>query len=136
MSKYILVTGSRTYPDLDLVDKEIWNNYDPNEETFLIYGAARGVDMRAALCAKMLGITTLPFPARWDKYGRAAGPIRNELMANFAKEKAREGHEVFCLAFPLSPREKGSGTWDMIDKVRRIGLPMKEMPKELTNAAH
>lgn len=45
---------------------------------------ARGVDTLAVEFASKYNIPIKPFPANWDKYGRAAGPIRNSQMANYA----------------------------------------------------
>lgn len=50
------------------------------EPTLVIEGQARGLDRMAGICANMLGIPHLPMPADWERYGRAAGPVRNRAM--------------------------------------------------------
>lgn len=130
MAKYILITGAREYPDLELVKIQIWGEYDPDEPTYLINGQARGVDKCAAEYAIGAGISTIDMPAEWTKYGKAAGPIRNQQMVDFARQKKESGNEVVCLAFPLKPRNPHSGTWDCIDRIRRAGLWCKEFAQE------
>jgi hypothetical protein len=46
--------------------------------TLVISGAARGADKLGEQWAINNNIKTLIFPADWDKYGKAAGFIRNE----------------------------------------------------------
>lgn len=53
------------------------------EITEVIHGAARGIDSAAHNVCSHLWPTT-PYPAGWNKHGKAAGPIRNTLMANNA----------------------------------------------------
>lgn len=43
----------------------------------IIHGGCRGVDKTTDKIAKELGFTVQEFPANRNKYGRAAGPIRN-----------------------------------------------------------
>lgn len=130
MAKYILITGAREYPDLELVENQIWGEFDPEEDCYLIEGEARGVDKHSADIAKKLGINVVAMPAQWKLYGRAAGPIRNREMVKLARHKAENGNEVICLAFPLKPRREGSGTWECIDRVKAAGLPIKVFAQE------
>ena len=51
-------------------------------------------------------------PADWKRYGRAAGPIRNQEMVNL-------GADV-CLAFP---REGSRGTKNCMEAARKAGIP-------------
>lgn len=53
-------------------------NLSPND--VVISGGARGVDTVAVDTAKALGIPTMVFPAEWDKHGKKAGYMRNELI--------------------------------------------------------
>ena len=52
----------------------------------LVSGHARGVDILAEQYAAEKGIQIQVFPAEWKKYGKAAGPIRNRDMLDYAKE--------------------------------------------------
>lgn len=46
-------------------------------------GMARGVDTDAYTIAKKAGVDIFEFPAELDKYGKAAGPMRNRQMLDF-----------------------------------------------------
>ncbi|KAB0575639.1 uncharacterized protein DUF2493 [Fusobacterium naviforme] len=57
------------------------------ENIRLVSGHARGADTFAEQYAAEKGIQIPVFPAEWKKYGRAAGPIRNRAMLEYAKEE-------------------------------------------------
>ncbi len=48
--------------------------------TIIIEGEARGADTLSRIAAWELLLDVVKVPAEWDKYGRAAGPIRNKKM--------------------------------------------------------
>lgn len=62
-------------------------------------GMATGADEFGYTVAKAMGIDIKEFEPNWNKYGRSAGPIRNEEMAKMADA---------CILFP-----GGIGTDDM-----------------------
>lgn len=41
-------------------------------------------DVDAAAWGERMGLVVTPFPANWERYGRAAGKLRNLEMANYA----------------------------------------------------
>lgn len=78
----------------------------------VIHGGAKGADRMAKDWALEKGCDLVPFPAEWEKYGRKAGPIRNQRMLD-------EGKPDIVLAFP----DKDSvGTWDMVKRAQKAGL--------------
>lgn len=58
----------------------------------------------------VVGETLLRMPAEWRRYGKAAGPIRNQRMLN-------ELHPTIVYAFRAG--KKSSGTDDMIKRAKR-----------------
>ncbi len=76
--------------------------------TEVVSGAASGADRDGEQWAKERGIPIKKFPADWDSLGRAAGPIRNGAMAEYADAVA---------LFP-----GGDGTDDMYRKADKAGL--------------
>lgn len=54
------------------------------EITAVVSGTAKGVDALGEKYALDAGIPLIRFPADWARYGRGAGYIRNEEMADFA----------------------------------------------------
>lgn len=49
----------------------------------VVSGGARGIDLAGEAWAELRGIPIKRFPADWDRYGKAAGPIRNQAMAEY-----------------------------------------------------
>ncbi|MDR3135180.1 MAG: DUF2493 domain-containing protein [Deltaproteobacteria bacterium] len=55
-----------------------------NQVTEIVSGLAKGVDTLAIEYANKRGIGLKMFPADWKRFGRSAGPRRNEEMARYA----------------------------------------------------
>lgn len=58
-------------------------NWLPTAE--IISGMAKGADTIAVDWAVVNWVNFHPYPADWNRFGRAAGPIRNEKMLNQGK---------------------------------------------------
>ena len=115
----VIIAGSRKFNDylklvtcLDDIGIHLINTIDPIE---IVSGHAAGADMLGERFAKVYGYPLKVFPAEWEKYGKAAGPIRNEEMAKYAS-KADRG---ILVAFPMG---ESSGTRNMIELAKRYGL--------------
>ena len=72
----------------------------------IIHGAARGADSIAGNIAKEFGFKVKEFPADWNKYKKAAGPIRNKQMLD-------EGKPDLVIAFH-NKIEDSKGTKNMV----------------------
>lgn len=107
----VLVCGSRHFNDKELMD-DVLNKFTITE---IIHGAARGADRMAGVYAERQGIPVHIFPANWDKYGNAAGPIRNQQMLT-------EGKPEKVIAF-LAPDSRG--TKHMISISQKAGVPVE-----------
>lgn len=78
----VIIAGGREIDDYELVLKAVLNaGFDI---TAVVSGGARGVDLLGERFAEEAGLKLFKFPADWDKHGRAAGPIRNQVMGDFA----------------------------------------------------
>ena len=78
----VVVTGGRDFCDAALIRTRL----DGEMPWILIHGGcSAGVDFDADQWAKLRKQPHLAFPARWDKYGEAAAPIRNDWMLFMAK---------------------------------------------------
>jgi lactate dehydrogenase-like 2-hydroxyacid dehydrogenase len=77
-----IIAGSRdgiTYDDVvKAMEKCPW------QPTEIVSGKARGVDTIGEQWAKENNIPVVEFPANWKKYGKRAGYLRNEQMAEYA----------------------------------------------------
>ena len=115
----IIIAGSRQFNDyekmlktLDELGIHLINTIDPIE---IISGHAPGADTLGERFAKAYDYPLKIFPAEWDKYGKAAGPIRNEQMAKYASEADRG----ILIAFPIG---ESKGTRNMIKLAEQYGL--------------
>lgn len=66
----------RVYDDLDRIRRK-----HADKRLTIVSGMARGADKLGYEWAVDRGMPVEPFPALWDRYGKAAGFIRNQLMA-------------------------------------------------------
>jgi hypothetical protein len=85
------------------------DNWLPND-LFIIAGGARGVDTAAIDWAIIYWVTYQEYYADWEKYGKAAGAIRNKQMLD-------EGKPDVVIAFP-----GGKGTANMIKQAEERGI--------------
>lgn len=83
----VIISGSRNIIDTKPVKEAV--EEAPFEISELIHGGAKGVDTQAANLREIgwnpLDVKTVrKFEPDWDEHGKAAGPIRNNKMANYA----------------------------------------------------
>ena len=76
----IVVSGSRTITDVKTVESILQPYISTKDE--IVVGDARGVDAIAADLAYRYFNTVEVFKPDWNKWGKAAGPKRNEQMLN------------------------------------------------------
>ena len=80
----ILIAGSRTITDINILLKVInLSGYKITSSDEIVSGGARGVDTLAEIYAKKNNIPVTIFKPDWNKYGKAAGVIRNYEMAKY-----------------------------------------------------
>jgi hypothetical protein len=130
--KTVLVCGGRDFDDLALLKYVLEHEYINTLETFdpniqrrrkqieFITGGGKGADFLTRVWLKWFWNMQIPdgmykeYPAEWDKYGAAAGPIRNKQMLD-------EGLPDKVIAFP-----GGSGTADMVKQAKERGIEVVE----------
>lgn len=81
----VLVCGSRSAKDPVATWNALQDLHRVSPITFLIAGAATGVDTHALEWARLAGVPNAAFQASWTKLGGAAGPRRNGWMLEFGK---------------------------------------------------
>lgn len=79
-----------------------------------------GADYLAGEIAYELGYHVVPFPADWEKFGKAAGPKRNQVMVD-------EKPDV-VLAF-TNDLNSSRGTADTVRRAKAAGIPVFIYPK-------
>lgn len=75
----VIIAGSRTIKDMNALLYAI--KLCPFDITEVVCGMAYGPDTLGKQWAEERGIPVIECPAKWDIYGRSAGPIRNKEMA-------------------------------------------------------
>lgn len=118
----VLVTGDRNWTNKDRI-REVLSALD--DFGCIIEGGARGADTLAREVAKELGVPHCPrgdagglpgpYMADWDKFHKAAGPIRNRLMVS-------DGKPNLVVAFHNDILES-KGTLDMVRFARSKKIP-------------
>ena len=114
----LAVIGSRDFEDYDCLRKAILEHVDCSAIQTIISGGAKGADALAERFAAEFNLPTEIYPADWGRYGRAAGPKRNDAIA-----KACDG----CIAFTIGASK---GTMDAIKKCRAKNKPVIHIPVE------
>lgn len=129
--KRVIIAGSRlpkpdsgitpiTYEVVEHVMAGIYHSgyehifYDIGE---IVSGRASGVDSLGEQWAIKHGKAIKPFPADWNAHGKAAGPIRNRLMAQYA--------DAAVVIINIAQESKGSQ--NMIEEMVRVNKPVAVM---------
>ena len=110
----ILVTGDRNWTDVKRIYTVLANIDSAETDTpFLIHGNARGADRLAADCAHDLMWSCRAVSANWEKYGRTAGPIRNQEMLDMDPDLVIAFHDDLA---------NSKGTKDMVSRAKKKGV--------------
>jgi hypothetical protein len=128
MYSRVIVCGGRDFKDRDffssrmneiayrLFERTVADEYGNFlYSTTIISGGAKGVDQLAIDWAIVENTGYKEYKADWDKYGKAAGPIRNQQMID-------EGKPDLVIAFP-----GGKGTADMVARAKQAGIEVIEI---------
>ena len=112
----VIIAGSRHYADYsqlrDVCDNLLADKCQTHR-IVIVSGGAQGADSLGENYARERGYALKRYPAQWDKYGRAAGPIRNAEMARNAD------------ALVLFWNGKSRGSLNMKEEAEKIGLPVR-----------
>lgn len=113
----LLVTGDRNWTAKDVI-YEVLDNVQPR---LVVHGNAKGADSIAGRWADERGVSWIAFPARWQLYGKGAGPIRNRERLDFVLNLSKQGQSVHCVAFH-DDLEHSKGTANMVKQAHDAGL--------------
>lgn len=106
----VLFCGDRNWTAYKVI-ADVMADLNPD---VVIEGEARGADLMASDAAEYFGIPVVRFPADWEKYGRAAGPIRNTQML-------KEGKPDIVVAFHNNIKDS-KGTLNMVNQARKQNI--------------
>lgn len=122
---YWLIGGSREFEDKKVFGEVMADNLLAPSLTYelvIVSGGCRGVDTMAREYALSKGLQLKEFKPDWKKYGRAAGPKRNDEMTAYMAEHGRgwsEGHALFFWD------GESRGTKQCIESARKAGIPVR-----------
>lgn len=112
----MLVCGGRDYADRTRLRAELDALREARSVGVLVQGGAPGADRLAAQWARSRKVGVVTCLADWQRYGAAAGPIRNRKML-------KETRPDLVVAFP-----GGDGTADMVRQAKAAGVEVIEVP--------
>ena len=116
MIKRVIIAGCRYYNNYEEAKAFIdfcLSNIRKKNEIVILSGGARGADAIGERYAEENGFSIEKYPADWEKYGRSAGPRRNEKMAEISDY-------VICFW-----DGKSRGTKSMIEYAKKYNKPLK-----------
>lgn len=114
----ILITGSRLWSREDVIAgalRDAWIEGGRPTDAILVSGACpTGADKIAERIWRRQGLPIEHHPADWKKYGRAAGPRRNQHMVDLGAD--------ICLAFIL---DYSKGATFTVEAAKAAGIPTR-----------
>lgn len=109
----VIIAGGRHFKDYERVKSVCDKLFKDKSFVEIVSGGAPGADFLGERYAKERELNLKRFPAKWGKYKKQAGPIRNSEMANYADA---------LIAFHNG---ESFGTADMIKKAKAKGLAVR-----------
>ncbi|WP_457617556.1 DUF2493 domain-containing protein [Lutibacter sp.] len=110
----LIIAGGRNFTNYKKLCQICDQLFQDQTNIEIVSGAYyKGADELGEQYAKERGYKITYFPANWKHYGKAAGPKRNQAMANYADA---------LIAFWDG---KSKGTKNMIDLAKSRGLKVK-----------
>jgi len=86
----VIIAGSRGLGSADTMNALESSGWK-DAITEVVCGKADGPDSHGEMWAQYHGIPVEFFPADWGRYGKAAGPLRNTRMAEYASKGPERG---------------------------------------------
>lgn len=111
----LIIAGSRTFKHITFEDIVTFLEIHRLSPTEVVSGKAQGIDAAGADWAQVFGFPIKSFPADWNKHGKAAGPIRNKAMAEYAD------------ALLLIWDGESKGSFNMMSEMVVLGKPVYEV---------
>jgi len=113
MAGRFIFSGSRHWTNPTPIEYRLKALFAIQPASTVVHGGARGLDSMVGSIATQLGLAVEIHRADWSKWGKAAGPKRNQLMVDLGAD--------YAFAYPL---DGSKGTWDFVRKAERAGIPV------------
>ena len=111
-----LFCGGRNYKNIEKILEVMIELKNSFGDFVVIEGEANGADSISREVANELSLVVEKYPAAWNKYGKAAGQIRN-------REMLISGKPDGVLAFH-DDLNSSKGTKNMVDISRKANIPV------------
>lgn len=111
----VLICGGVDFCDFDFLESECDRLIPAGSNIEIVAGGAAGADALAEIYARKKGFRLSVFPAKWSRYGKAAGPIRNRKMVDYISEDDERMVIAFWNGF-------SRGTANTIEIAERFGI--------------
>lgn len=109
----VIIAGSRGFQDYQLLCSELDYALCFLDDVEIVSGTAIGADRLGERYAREHKMKIRQFPAHWSIFGKSAGFLRNQEMANYANA---------CIVFWDG---ESKGTKHMIDLAKKNDLDLK-----------
>jgi YspA, cpYpsA-related SLOG family len=114
-TRRVLVCGGRGYADWRTMRDVLWGIHHDERIVEIIHGGASGADNMATRWATLADVPVSVVKAEWKRYGKAAGPMRNQAMLD-------RFHPDLVIAFPGR-----RGTADMVRRAEAAGVEVRRI---------
>jgi hypothetical protein len=115
MGVRVIITGSRNWTCHALARRVIARLIARHGEVDIVQGAAAGVDHAFVKAAYDAACGVCSYAADWEKFGKRAGPLRNQEMVDAGAD--------FCIAVHRS-LARSRGTKDCVERCLAAGIPV------------
>jgi hypothetical protein len=125
----LIVAGSRDFYDYEFLKRALdylLQNI-PKDQIQIVSGKARGADALGERYAKERGYPIKDFPADWERWGRRAGPKRNEQMAQYVATDGYGG----CVIFRVN-MSSGSTSMEEFAKQYKVRVKVYDFKKKIS----
>lgn len=109
----VIIAGGRDFDNYELLKEKCDAILGSKQNVEIVSGTARGADELGERYAEEARLSVKHFPADWNRFGNAAGSIRNAEMAKYANA---------LIAFWDG---KSRGTDNMIYSANHLGLAVR-----------
>jgi hypothetical protein len=115
MGVRVIVSGDRNWTCHTLARRVIARLVARHGEVDIVQGAAAGVDHAFVEAAYDAGCGVCSYAANWEKFGKRAGPLRNQEMVDAGADFVIAVHRSLA---------RSRGTKDCVQRAMAAGIPV------------
>jgi len=116
----IIICGDRNWKNFKIIDNFL---VTLTQDTIIVEGDCKGADKISGYLAKNRGMNVITVSAKWDKFGKMAGPLRNSVMIHC--------YEPDLVVAFHNDIEHSKGTKNMVNQAKLAGIKVKIIKEEI-----